>query len=152
MYDEQWFASFLTKFKRVGECLIWQYSTNKGYGQVNYKGATLTTHIVMYEQLVGSVPMGKELHHLCENKACGELIHLEPKTRREHMEEHGMVVATLRASQTHCSKGHLLPEPNAAGRRICLECANQRSLEWSRKNLERRREIRRESAFRRRKP
>ena len=57
----------------------WIYRGNKdgdGYGRV---GSTVA-HRVYYEQMVGPIPEGKQLDHLCVRRACVNPEHLEPVT------------------------------------------------------------------------
>lgn len=77
----------MRKVKQADTCWVWQGSVNKvtGYGGVTvnyrYKGA----HRAVYEGLVGAVPKGYELDHLCRNRLCVNPLHLEPVTRKENV-------------------------------------------------------------------
>jgi hypothetical protein len=47
--------------------------TSKGYA-----------HRVYYERLVGPIPEGLEIDHLCRNRACVNPAHMEPVTHQEN--------------------------------------------------------------------
>ncbi len=52
-------------------CWVWQNSRNsKGYGQVSICGRVRSTHRMAYELLVGPIPAGLHIDHLCRNRAC----------------------------------------------------------------------------------
>ena len=88
-------------------------------------------HRVSYEQLVGPVPAGLELDHLCRNPSCINPEHLEPVTRGENIRR-GSLPGILRAkgaARTHCKNGHPLVGRNVAhvsgsiSSRSCRVCA-----------------------------
>lgn len=41
-----------------------------------------------YERLIGPIPEGHQLHHLCHDPACSNVGHLVPMTRAQHIIEH----------------------------------------------------------------
>lgn len=57
-----------------------------GYGLVSDGAAqsSIPAHVFVYEQVVGPVPEGMELDHLCNDKGCVNPQHLEPVTRSEN--------------------------------------------------------------------
>ena len=72
---------FFAKVKRgsENECWPWLASKNqKGYGQFYYHGRLQYTHRVAHELLVGPIPDGLTLDHLCRNRSCVNPTHLEP--------------------------------------------------------------------------
>lgn len=63
----------------------WTWVGNRiwnGYGQWNRNGKTILAHRALYETERGPVPMGLQLDHLCRNRDCVNLDHLEPVTAR----------------------------------------------------------------------
>ena len=68
-------------------CWLWRKALGggTGYGQLRMNGRTHNAHRVMYERLVGPVPEGLVLDHLCRVRACVNPDHLEPVTFAENM-------------------------------------------------------------------
>lgn len=67
-------------------CWNWQRQRNEfGYGRARDKSNRNTlAHRIMYERLVGLIPDGMQLDHLCRNHACVNPAHLEPVTHGEN--------------------------------------------------------------------
>ena len=60
-------------------CWQWLGGTAKdGYPKIRMSGKSVATHRWMYERLVGPIPEGMTLDHLCRNVACVNPEHLEP--------------------------------------------------------------------------
>lgn len=76
-------------------CWVWQRSTSRGYGYVTRGGRCVPAHRWYYEHLVGPIPEGLELDHLCRNPPCVNPDHLEPVTHAENMRR-GIVPARAR--------------------------------------------------------
>lgn len=116
-----------------GECWIWPGSTTgkSGYGTVSYrdggKQKILLTHRVAYEALVGPIPDGLELDHLCRVRLCCNPEHLEPVTRLENSHRGS------KYRPSHCANGHLFTEENTVIRKTghiyCRICDNKRQRE-----------------------
>jgi hypothetical protein len=67
------------------DCWTWTGAkTSTGYGSFGYQGRTWSTHRLAYELLVGPIPDGLTIDHLCRNKPCCNPSHLEPVTIREN--------------------------------------------------------------------
>lgn len=112
-----------------GECECWPWlgSTNrKGYGTINrrrVRKTPLLVHRVAYEDAIGPIPVGQELHHVCLNPACCNPMHLTPVTPSEHSRLH---------ARAACVHGHPFDEANTywrrdrPGRRECRTCTRER--------------------------
>lgn len=76
--------AFLSKVRLLPTgCLEWTAGTcNTGYGRY---GRRSRAHRFAYERLVGAVPDGMELDHLCRNRRCVRPDHLQPVTHTENI-------------------------------------------------------------------
>lgn len=126
-------------YPSAGGCWLWTGSSSgaEGYGQyfVGGKGSRNANrtqykraHRVAYEALVGPIPEGMQLDHLCRVPSCVNPAHLEPVTQQENIRRgRGPSVAGLRnAAKTHCSRGHAYEGNNLRigkdGARYCRVC------------------------------
>ena len=83
-----WEASVWKKVDASGDCWLWTgYITPLGYGTLTVRrlGRGFKAHRLVYELLVGPIPVGLELDHLCRNTRCVNPDHLEPVTHAENM-------------------------------------------------------------------
>lgn len=127
--EERFWAQ--TERRGPDECWPWKGRTRAtGYGQTSVYGKLVEAHRFSYELLVGRIPIGLEVDHLCSNRGCVNPAHLEVVPHRENIQR------TWRR-RTRCRNGHAIPaEPTyMIGRkgpiRRCLECekaANARKL------------------------
>lgn len=68
------------------DCWIWTgASTTRGYGRMTIDGTTTSTHRFAYQMLVGPIPPGNVIDHLCERQRCCNPDHLEPVTQAENI-------------------------------------------------------------------
>ena len=121
-----------------GECMVWAGHRNrKGYGMVRVgrHGIDRTNreaHLAWWLAHGREIPTGKELDHLCRNRACVRLDHLEAVTHRENVLR-GASPAARQARQTHCKHGHRLDEKNTwvsvERKRHCRICHRDRERE-----------------------
>lgn len=109
-----------SKFLVGDDHWIWTGADNNhDYGQILADGRNQLAHRVMYELLVGPIPAGMELDHLCCVPRCIRPDHLEPVTHAENMRRYGERL-------THCAHGHELTSENLYvypnGRKECRLC------------------------------
>lgn len=67
------------------DCWMWIGQTVRGYGRCKWKRIYLAAHRGAYASLVGPIPDGLSLDHLCRNTACVNPDHLEPVPIRENI-------------------------------------------------------------------
>lgn len=115
-------------------CWLWTASIKaEGYGQVRRPdGRTGYAHRVVYELLVGPIPEGLELDHLCRVRACVNPEHLEPVTHEENVRRATPWIKAnnFQSTKTHCPRGHeytpentyLKRSKDGIVRRICRSC------------------------------
>ncbi len=101
--------------------LIWH-----GYGHFSITRKKATgAHRYAYELLVGPIPDGLEIDHLCRNRGCVNPLHLEAVTATTN-KLRGTAPPALNAVKSHCKRGHeFTPENTGHGRgesRFCLTC------------------------------
>lgn len=104
------------------KCIEWLGACyTNGYGEVWDGNKTRTVHILVYECLVGLVPDGLELDHLCRNTICFNPYHVEPVTHKVNVLR-GYSICAMQARQTYCKRGHEFDYINAQGKRVCKTC------------------------------
>lgn len=112
-------------------CWIWTGSlTDRGYGDRVWldDGTRQAPHRVAYELLVGPIPDGLVIDHLCRTRNCVNPHHLEPVTCRENLMR-GETLAAQNWLKTHCVNGHAFTKENTRitpdGHRACRTCARE---------------------------
>lgn len=131
-YRERRIAKFWEKVEKSAGC--WFYRGGKtagGYGVYEFCGRKERAHRVAYEVVVGPIPDGLQLDHLCRVPACVNPSHLEPVTSRENTMR-GAGPTALASRRTRCRRGHPLSGTNLArsrreGWRECRRCLRIRA-------------------------
>lgn len=124
---------------KLGPCWPWLASLyQNGYGQFFRRhGHPTHAHIVAYELMIGSVPDGLVLDHLCHNgsgcqeddlcphRRCVNPAHLEPVTHRTNLLR-GETITARNTAKTHCPARHPYDAENTGrnkdNSRYCREC------------------------------
>jgi HNH endonuclease len=116
-----------------GSCWLWTGRVNNGgYPVVFWRGNSRPAHRAFYEDIVGPIPVGLVLDHLCRDPLCVNPLHLEPVTQRENTLR-GLSRHNHRHKATVCKHGHEYTAENtvldARGHKGCRECGRTRSRE-----------------------
>ncbi|MFJ4107928.1 HNH endonuclease signature motif containing protein [Oerskovia enterophila] len=124
-------------------CWHWTGALNRhiGYGYFRQKIA----HRLSYELLVGPIPDGYQIDHLCRVRDCINPDHLEAVTPEENNRRSDSWSA-VKMRQTECHNGHPLSGDNlkitTRGSRQCRECRRNYKREWYREKRAKEREAR----------
>ncbi|MEU3160041.1 HNH endonuclease signature motif containing protein [Streptomyces griseoincarnatus] len=113
-----------------GGCWLWSAETDRdGYGRFKVNGVKQAAHHVAYQLLVGPIPSGLQLDHLCRVRNCVQPAHLEPVTNRVNALR-GRGPTAVNATKTHCPQGHPYSPENTRERpcvrRMCRTCDRAR--------------------------
>ena len=101
----------------IGFCWATHLSLDRhGYGQVGRPAvgdypAMMRCHRVAYEGIIGPVPDGYDLAHLCGNPPCIRPYHMKPKTRKQN---HQDMIAHGRATRGEDNTEVILTEDQVA--------------------------------------
>lgn len=129
-------SRFWSKVDASGDCWLWTASLiPAGYGQFYMKtpdgrDTMARAHRVSWEFLVGEIPDGLTLDHLCRVRHCVNPDHLDPVTRGENLLRSHATITRQNQEKTHCPHGHPYSGENLyvdpSGGRRCRTCAESR--------------------------
>lgn len=119
-----------------------------GYPCWKPNGKNIRAHVWIYKMILGPIPYGYEVDHLCSNRACVNPSHLEAVPPLiNHRRAIMGYKPNWQSKQTHCRKGHPYDEENtrwtegknghSAPTRVCRTCAREtmRQIRKERKYL-----------------
>lgn len=105
----------------------------RGYGHLTIPGylsaerREVLAHRLAWELFRGLIPTGMTIDHLCRNRICVNVDHLECVTLKENVRR-GVGHTGVNARKTFCIHGHQFTETNTVRRhdirRECRECKN----------------------------
>ena len=111
--------------KPPGECIEFVGPRANGYGRVTKNKKTRGAHCVAWEEVHGPIPPGLVLDHLCRNRSCINVNHLDLVTLRINTLR-GLGSGAKNARKTACFRGHPLEGSNLytnpSGQRVCKTC------------------------------
>lgn len=132
---------FWKKVDKTSTCWNWTGArTSGGYGNFSIVAVRknqdwIVAHRYAYQQLIGPVPDGMDLDHLCRNRRCVNPAHLEAVSRRENLLRGNTLIAK-QIKQTECKRGHSLSGKNlqitSQGKRNCRTCLDLLNFKYGR--------------------
>lgn len=119
----------------LGQCWIWTGAISMGYGNfgLGRRGSgTIRSHRFAYELMIGSIPDGMHIDHLCRVRSCVNPSHLEMVTQKENTNR-GFSPSAILNRMGQCSRGHSLSGENLwvspdGTKRRCRTCDKERGL------------------------
>lgn len=115
--------NFWNKIEKTEACWLWTGTKTKtGYGRLVRRGRWYMAHRYAYTNLVGDIPDGLELDHLCRIRNCVRPEHLEAVTHTVNVQRgSGGRPTALKCPQGHEYAGtNLYIRPN--GFQDCRAC------------------------------
>jgi hypothetical protein len=116
--------TILNNVRVNGICL--EYTGMKhsgGYGSVKFNKGRFYAHRFFYMVYKGEIPKGYDIDHLCRNRLCVDLDHLEIVTRKENLRRGRGIGGKLHIPPTTCKDGHtLVIVDKKNGKRGCPVC------------------------------
>lgn len=116
----------------LGPCWVWRLDTNQaGYAMFQFDHRQMRAHRWSYQHVVGPIPDGLVLDHLCRVRHCVRPSHLEAVTGAVNNSRSLIGNRNWSQQRTECDRGHPFTPENSywffnakIGRatRVCRQC------------------------------
>jgi hypothetical protein len=143
---------FWSKVQRGDADEYWTWKTHLSRGGYGYFDIArpwrkaVPAHRIAYCLLVGEIPSGFHIDHLCRNTVCVNPSHLEAVPPGENTRRATACASSVNATKTHCAKGHPYSDENTRIRstkfgtaRNCKTCERESGRKHSKALSEKRR-------------
>jgi len=130
----------LANTRLAGDCLLWcGFATPKGYGHAQFESTNQPVHRIHWKLANGTIPKGYHLHHVCSNKLCVNLDHLQLMPASVHgrhhistMEKARLLALDKKRNRLTCRHGHPWADETTeyvrVGRR-CIPCRRKARMD-----------------------
>lgn len=120
------------------ECWIYAKRAKSGYAMSSsVKTHKAPAYRLLYFLMVGPIPKGHHLDHICDNGSggCVNWHHLKPAIPKDNLLRSEKNACAVKARQTHCVNGHpftpentlIVKRKNGHASRICRICQDERN-------------------------
>lgn len=114
---------FWSYVQKTDSCWLWTaYIDRGGYGRIALKGRMRWAH----RMVMGDIPPGYQVDHLCRVRACVNPAHLELVTSKENTLR-GESPSAKNSRKKQCKYGHAFTPENTGkkhrGERYCKQCS-----------------------------
>lgn len=129
---------FWSRLEKTSTCWIWKGAIwghhGPQYGRISYRGAWVQAHRFSYELLVGPIPKGLTIDHVCKNTLCVNPLHLRPLSLADNIRRGvGTGTENWNGRKTQCPRGHpysgenlyIGKSPDGYIRRFCKTCQKE---------------------------
>lgn len=122
----------IMRSEQAGPCVVFTgRKTPDGYGRMTLGGSEVSPHRVAWEALVGPIPDGMTIDHLCRNRTCWWPDHLRVVEKKTNTLD-GYGLTAQNARKERCRFGHKYRRavyPSGRPYRTCDPCARRRAAE-----------------------